>query len=187
MTRQDRRSRQAAFDQSCWNRRHAGEVLRAARLAMVRRASIVLFALFVFAAGFTVLAADPAPADMRKQANTAQQKGNFKDAYETYQKLLDDAGADKALVSRDLVNAVQCLQRLGREDEIDKLVEKAIKTHAENWKLLETAAQQYQNLNHQGTIVAGEFYRGHRRSNDGKHVFSFERDRIRALEARALL
>ncbi|QOV92365.1 alpha-2-macroglobulin [Humisphaera borealis] len=149
---------------------------------MVRKLSAGLTAVLFLVAAIAVMAADPAPSDMRKQANTAQQKGNFKDALTTYQKLLDDAGADKALVSRDLVNAVQCLQRLGREDEIDKLVEKAIKTHAENWKLLETAAQQYQNLNHQGTIVAGEFYRGYRRSNDGKQVFSFERDRIRALQ-----
>lgn len=182
MTRQDRRVRDAQFAHSRWNRSHAGELLHAARMSFARRIAVGLFAVLVLAAGIRAIAADPAPADMRKQANTAQQKGNFKDALETYQKLLDDPAADKAQVSRDLVNAVQCLQRLGREDESDKLIEKVVKTHAENWKLLETAAQQYQNINHQGTIVAGEFYRGYRRSNDGKRVFTVERDRIRSLQ-----
>lgn len=151
-------------------------------MAIARRVAVGLSCLLAFVLGMTVLAADPTPADMRKQANTHQQKGNFNDAYVIYQKLLDDKAADKALVSRDLVNAVQCLQQLGREDEVDALIEKAVKTHAENWKLLETAAMQYQQINHQGTIVAGDFYRGYRRSADGRQVMSFERDRIRSLQ-----
>jgi len=149
---------------------------------MMTRLGVALLAVVFLGAGLSVIAADPSPADMRKQANDAQKKGNFNDAYQVYQKLLEDPAADKALVSSDLVNAVQCLRQLGREDEVDEQMEKAIKTHADNWKLLETAAQQYQNLSHQGTIVAGEFYRGQRRGADGKRVFSFERDRVRSLQ-----
>ncbi|HEX8916595.1 MAG TPA: MG2 domain-containing protein, partial [Humisphaera sp.] len=59
---------------------------------------------------------------------------------------------------------------------------RAVATHAGNWRLLEGAAQQYQNVPHYGAIVAGKFVRGDRRGNDGKRVNSFERDRSRSLQ-----
>ncbi len=118
----------------------------------------------------------------RAAAEKAQKAGNFKDAYDSFSKLALDPQDDAAAVSGDLSNAVACLPQLARDDEIDDFVEKVIAAHAGNWRLLETAAQVYQDANHQGFIVAGKFYRGGRHGNDGKLVNSFERDRLRALQ-----
>jgi alpha-2-macroglobulin len=138
----------------------------------------------LLAAGYGAFAAsaDKPPAERRAAAAKAQQQGNFRDALEGYSKLLLDPADDAAEAPSDLSHAVECLQRLGRVDEIDDLREKAVATHAKNWRLLERAAQTYQDIEHQGFIVAGQFYRGGRRGNDGKPVHAFERDRVRALQ-----
>src|SRR5262249_40920871 len=75
----------------------------------------------------------------------------------------------------------QCLQQLGRADEIDEFREGVITAHAKNWRLLETAAQTYTEGEHYGFIVAGKFYRGSKRGG-GRYVGTFERDRTRALQ-----
>jgi uncharacterized protein YfaS (alpha-2-macroglobulin family) len=129
-----------------------------------------------------VMAASKSPADIRKAAEKAQAAGNFKDAFDGFSRLALAPQDDAEKVSEDLTNAVACLPQLARDDEIDDFVEKVIAAHAENWRLLETAAQTYQDINHQGFIVAGRFYRGGRHGNDGKLVNAFERDRVRALQ-----
>ena len=43
---------------------------------------------------------------------------------------------DPRQVGNDLGMAVQCLQRLNRVDEIDALLEDAVKVHKDNWRLL---------------------------------------------------
>jgi hypothetical protein len=119
--------------------------------------------------------------DLRKQMNETFRQGNFKDAYEGFCKLVLDPQNDPRLVGDDLNMAVQCLQRLNRVDEIDALLEDAVKVHKENWRLLWRAAENYMNVDHHGFIVAGKFYRGNKRGG-GKVVNALERDRIRALQ-----
>src|SRR6202040_2591436 len=72
-------------------------------------------------------------------------------------------------------------QNLGRADEIDEFREAVIAVHKENWRLLETAAQTYANVEHYGFIVAGKFYRGNKRGG-GRYVGTLQRDRVRALQ-----
>lgn len=179
MTRQDRRERLTNFRKA---RRERQQSPARRRLLSLKQTIALVLALVCLVGGYQVLAAEKSPEQLRRDANKAQTAGNYKDAYGIYTKLLADPNDDKVAVSRDLVNAVECLQRLGRSDEADDLMEKTITTHAKNWKLLETAAQQYQNLNHQGFIVAGKFYRDNRRGADGKWASSFSRDRIRSLQ-----
>src|SRR4051794_21850052 len=143
---------------------------------------LTILAILAAFAGYRALAADKPPAEMRQAARDAQKKGNFKDAVGMFSKLLADPDDDPLLAPDDLSRAVECLQRLGRVDEVDDLREKAVTTHAKNWRLLERAAQTYQNVEHEGFVVAGQFYRGGRRGNDGKMVNAFERDRVRALQ-----
>ena len=120
----------------------------------------------------------------RASALSALQKGNWKDAYEGgFGILATDPDDDAMLVSDDLTNGIQCLQNLGRSDEVDEFREKTIATHATNWRLLATAAKTYVNGESYGFIVAGKFYRGGRRGGDGKQVTALERDRIRAMQS----
>ncbi|GAB6164871.1 hypothetical protein JCM19992_08710 [Thermostilla marina] len=125
--------------------------------------------------------AEQGEAAMRKQAETAQRDGNFRDAYDLYEKLILDAETDPRLVGGDLRNAWQCLARLNRVKEIDALLEKAVDVHADNWRLLQTAAELYVEIPHQGFKIAGTFERGPHRGG-GEVVNSYERDRVRALQ-----
>ena len=73
---------------------------------------------------------------------------------------------------------------MGRLDEIDELRENAVQVHAQNWRLLEAAADSYLNFDHFGFIVAGKFSRGPHRGG-GEAVNSMERDRVRAMQLMA--
>ena len=122
-------------------------------------------------------AAEPAPGDRRAQQEF--QSGNFKAAYERLRKLTLAPDAPPKQVGPDLRTATQCLERLGRDDEIDAYREAVIKVHRRNWRLLCAAAENYLEVEHYGYIVAGRFERGQRRGG-GRAVNSFERDRVRA-------
>ena len=76
---------------------------------------------------------------------------------------------------------MQCLNRLGRIKEFDELVESTVKAHQNNWRLLQTAAQLYQQTQHQGFRIAGKYERGPHRGG-GEMINSVERDRVRALQ-----
>jgi uncharacterized protein YfaS (alpha-2-macroglobulin family) len=121
------------------------------------------------------------PEERRAIANKAFQAGNFRDAYDSLKKLTLDPKCDKFLVGKDLETAITCLQRLGRSDEIDDYRESVIALHIQNWRLLESAARSYANIEHYGFIVAGNFHRGSHRGG-GRYVGSMERDRTRALQ-----
>ena len=69
--------------------------------------------------------------------------GNFKDALEGYRRLALDPKTEPDRVGTDLGQAVQCLARLGRHDEIDTFREAVIAVHQGNWRLLQAAALSY--------------------------------------------
>src|SRR5262245_25794684 len=86
---------------------------------------------------------NPSPADLRARSQKLMQDGNFRDAYDGFRRLCLNPGAGPAQVSQDLVSGVQCLNHLGRVQELDELVESTVAQHQDNWRLLQTAAQQY--------------------------------------------
>ena len=95
-------------------------------------------------AALWIFAADrPADKDHRQQYLKAEKDGNFQDAYDGLRKLALDPADDPAEVGNDLTHAINCLQRLGRDDEIDDFREGVIAAHKDNWRLLDTAAQTY--------------------------------------------
>ena len=144
---------------------------------------LAAIAFFLLIGSYFAVGADRPQGQVRNDAVRAMQAGNFKDAYESgFGRLAVDANDDAASVSEDLTNGVLCLQRLGRSDEIDDFREKTIAAHASNWRLLQTAAQTCITSEPYGFIVAGKFYRGNHRGNDGKQVMTSERDRVRALQ-----
>jgi alpha-2-macroglobulin len=123
----------------------------------------------------------PSGPELRAKSQKAMTDGNFKDAYEGFKKLCLDPKDEPGQVGNDLNQAVQCLQNLGRWNEVDAQIEGTVEAHKGNWRLLQTAATQYINSQHQGFIIAGKFERGPHRGG-GKYVNSIERDRTRAMQ-----
>lgn len=119
--------------------------------------------------------------DDREEAGTTMRNGNWNDAYVLYRKILLDPSTDSKETATDLSNAIQCLQQLGRLQEVDELLESTIEAHGENWRLLQTAARQYTSLDHNGFLIGGKFERGGHRGG-GKAINSLERDRVRSLQ-----
>jgi uncharacterized protein YfaS (alpha-2-macroglobulin family)/tetratricopeptide (TPR) repeat protein len=117
----------------------------------------------------------------RQKALQGQKDGNFKDAFEAFQKLTLDPKDDRLLVAEDLANAIQCLRQLNRVDEVDDYREKVIETHKANWRLLQGAAKSFLQGDNYGYIIAGKFSRGHRRGG-GRYINSHVRDRVRGLQ-----
>ena len=118
--------------------------------------------ILILTSGLWLMAGEPNETERRDRAGKAAAAGNFKNAYEDLRKLLLDAKSDPRKVGDDLHLAVQCLQRLGRANEIDDMREAAITTHAKNWRFLTEAAKSYieNSTEHYGFIVAGKFERG---------------------------
>ena len=124
-------------------------------------AMLSLLALVALAA--TSFSEAPNVARTRAAARKAMQDGNFKDAYAALRKLSLDKESDVNATAEDVALAVQCLNNLGRTNEVDEFLEGTVKAHADHWRVLRSAAQQYLNAQHQGFIVAGKFERGNHR------------------------
>ncbi|MEX2171258.1 MAG: MG2 domain-containing protein [Pirellulales bacterium] len=125
--------------------------------------------------------AEPAPSTARSELVKMMEDGNFNDAYIGFRARLFDPATTEKEVGDDLRDAVGCLQRLNRSNEIDELIEKAIATHEDNWRLLWSGARLYQNIEHFGHRISGEFERGQHRGG-GEVVNSLDRDRVRSLQ-----
>ncbi len=107
--------------------------------------------------------------------------GQFAEALDGYKsRLFEQKSAQQPY--RDVQNAINCLERLGRINEIDTFREQAVETYPQDSELLHTVAESYMNVQHYGFIIAGEFERGPHRGGTGKPVNAFERDRIRAIQ-----
>ncbi len=150
--------------------------------AFKSRGGVVLFtAVLLLAVVARFLAADPSPADARKQADAAFKAGNYRDAWERYRKLALNRDDDPKLVGHDLGRGVETLQRLAREDEVDAFREAVIAAHAGNWRLLQAAADSLARDQHFGQMIGGEFHRGFQRGG-GNYAGSIARDRVRTLQ-----
>ena len=148
---------------------------------MKRRGLYGILLLSVLVAGVLPAAEPGDSAARRKQSQAAMGAGNYKDAYEGFRKLVLDCQDDPRLAGNDLAAAIQCLGKLNREEEIDALVEDAVKIHQDNWRLPYNAAECYSHADHSGWVLAGKFYRsGYRK--DGQWVYCDDRDRVRTLQ-----
>jgi uncharacterized protein YfaS (alpha-2-macroglobulin family) len=145
------------------------------------KVSIGVLSTVVIAAICLVAADKLSSKDRRERLMKNYSDGNYKDAYDGLRTLALDPNNDPLKVGEDLNAAVDCLRQLGRTDEIDEFREAVIGVHKNNWRLLETAAQSYADVEHYGYLIAGKFYRGHHRGG-GRYVNTFPRDRVRALQ-----
>src|SRR6185295_18937047 len=133
---------------------HGSSRLFSARFRLMNRSSVSRVSwLAMLLVGLLVVDAmsqNPSPATTRARSQKLMNDGNFREAYDGFRRLCLDPNAGAAQVGRDLEQAVQCLSRLGRILEFDDLVEKTVSAHGQNWRLLQTAAQQYVSVDHQG-------------------------------------
>jgi uncharacterized protein YfaS (alpha-2-macroglobulin family) len=131
--------------------------------------------------GLYYLMAAEKPADQRVQAIKDQEAGNFKDAYEVFARLAKNPEnkGDDAADAYD--RAVQCLQNLQRNGEVDTLRAEVVEAHPKDWRVLRRAANSLINGGHWGFVVAGKFERGNNRGG-GQYVVTTERDRVEALQ-----
>jgi hypothetical protein len=152
----------------------------------MKRLTLVLSSLVLLPVVALLIGAAPgeplADAALREKAEKIMRDGNYKEAFDLYQKLVLNPADNPVLVGNDLHGAIACLNQINRTAENDSFREKAVNVHSNNWKLLYDAARSYFDEQHYGTIIAGEFQRGPNRGGDGKWGNSFERDRIRALQ-----
>ncbi len=142
---------------------------------------LVLAVLAVLAAGGAGFALGDSEDDMRKRAQKEMNDGNYKDAFELFEKLALDPKADPMQVAGDLNMGLGCLANLGLYPDMDGFREKVVKIHSDNWRLLFVAAQTLFNGVHYGVMISGEFERGSNRGG-GRYVNGVERDRVRALQ-----
>jgi uncharacterized protein YfaS (alpha-2-macroglobulin family) len=147
----------------------------------MRKQIILAGLLSVVAASWWLMAQEAGKTVNRDAVIKQFDAGNFKDAYDGSRKLALDPKTDAKKVAEDLSRAVRALQQLGRNDEIDELIEASVKVHDKNWRLLRGAAQQYRSIEQWGFVVAGKFQRGSHRGG-GQYVSSAARDRVRALQ-----
>lgn len=119
----------------------------------------------------------------QKAAEKLLGEGNYRDAYQMFQKLLfDKKYADvKPDYAACLAKGVLCLRSLNQLEKFDGFIEEAVKTYSTDWRLLAAAGEEYTGIPHYGFRIAGKFERGEHRGG-GVAVMSFERDRTRALQ-----
>ena len=143
--------------------------------------TVILTGLGLGVMGMVGWAEDPAPAQQRAAWEKTFTDGNYKDAYEGFRKLALDPGDDPRLVGHDMDMAIQSLRNLGDLDQVDAFREEVIGVHGQNWRLLQSAAESYLNVEHYGFIVAGKFERGNKRGG-GQVMNATARDRGRAMQ-----
>ncbi|WP_437201352.1 alpha-2-macroglobulin family protein [Planctomicrobium sp. SH664] len=148
-------------------------------MSRVLRACLAVLALC--SSGFLILKAAEMPiAQPRPKAAELEKAGNFKEAYDLYEKLLLDPAATGQVVADDLLAASRCLQNLQRTGEIDPLLGKVVELHAANPIVLWRAAKILADGTHYGYLTAGQFTRGDARGG-GMFVDVSERDRVQSL------
>lgn len=128
-----------------------------------------------------LVGAEPDAADRREKANQLFNEGNYQEAYDVARNLTLDAKNSGQALADDFARALQCLEQLQHQNEVDAFREEAVKLHAGDWRLLARAAESLINSEHYGFIVAGEFQRRNLRGR-GQWVNASERDRVRALQ-----
>jgi len=135
----------------------------------------------VLGTGVLMLMADePAFEEQKKAARKLQQDGNYRDAYQRFEKLMLDPQFSGEALKPILQGAFDCLQHLQQQSEIDSLLHRAIDAHPDDWQVYWKAADLLAQSPHYGFLVAGTFARGNQRGG-GAFLNVDERDRAQVL------
>ena len=121
------------------------------------------------------------PESTRQRARQLLNDGHFAEALPLLRSLAENPQTPGRAAREDLQQAVDCLQRLNRRNEVDELIEAVVQVHTDNWPVLHRAAQIYRSLPHFGHLIGGQFERGQHRGG-GVYASCEQRDRVRALQ-----
>jgi len=151
-------------------------------LMKVLAATIVTFVV-VGATPDVARAAESAEAtSLRQQARKLMDDGNYLESLAKFRDLiLDGAGDSSDEIAKDFRSALACYQQLNQVDQIDDFRERLVAKYPQDWIVLAAVAQSYQEIIHQGFLIAGEFRRGDHRGG-GKVMHATARDRVRAMQ-----
>ena len=139
---------------------------------------LILFALVVVGVS-TQSQSGQSPAELRSKAGALAKDGNWKEALEVSRVVLDTV--DDRESGKDLMDSLRYLRELRQVADADELIESAVSKHSSNWGLLRQAAKSYQQLQHSGFLLDGEFRRGYNRGG-GSYVECMGRDRVRSIQ-----
>lgn len=132
-------------------------------------------------AAWSATAAAPQVLD-RNKVHQLVTDGNYRDALEPLRELtLVARPGQSAAAAEDFRLALDCYRQLNELHSIDAYREEVAKAWKDDWLVLSAVGQSYQELDHQGHLIAGEFERGGHRGG-GKVVHATARDRVRALQ-----
>ena len=147
---------------------------------MKKSAQWSLVLIFFTFLGMYLSAEEKNVSDERTLAQKYQKEGNYRDAWQLYQKLANQQNNSDQGVVHDLREGIQCLQQLNRVTEIDEFRESILKNHAAKPRVLWKAAESLIQGPHYGYVIDEKFYRGHHRGV-GRYVNTQELDRLSAL------
>ena len=126
-----------------------------------------------------------APRNPIDRAERLRRDANWLEAWDLYQKIAFSPSADTESLIRSISQGADCLDRLGRTDQLDKFLDQTVASHPNDWRVLWRAANVIINAPHFGYTIGGQFRRGPHRGG-GEMVSSFSRDRVCALQWMAL-
>ncbi len=114
----------------------------------------------------------------RSNMEAAVKQGNWKEAFEIYER--DLLGVDDDKSWEDLRTGVKSLRKLNKMTLLDDLIEKAVARCPKNVGLLIGAGVELRSASDWGMILDGEFRRNEFRG--GRQVTAKERDRVRSMQ-----
>ncbi|MCA9040645.1 MAG: hypothetical protein KDA65_09890, partial [Planctomycetaceae bacterium] len=148
---------------------------------MLRLLFTLVFVGLTFNLTGRLFGADKGGNPLLDQAVREQKDGNYKNAFDIYQKLVVDNQSETTTVIRSLQSIPTCLYNLDRIGEIDTVLEQTVTSHQNDWRVLLEVSKTYQTVQHYGHIIGDELTRGHSRGG-AQYVNLEERDRVRALQ-----
>lgn len=145
-----------------------------------KKNALWFFVLLSFAfLGVYLFAAEKTVPEERALAQKYQKQGNYRDAWELYQKLAVQKTNSAQDVVHDLQQGINCLHSLNRVKEMDAFLESVLKAHGDEPRVLWKLAESYIHAPHHGVVIDGQFIRGPHRGHP--YVNSQELDRLTAL------
>ncbi|MCA9005223.1 MAG: alpha-2-macroglobulin, partial [Planctomycetaceae bacterium] len=150
-------------------------------LKTLRSSAAAFFLILLTTLGVYLFADEKSVTESRSLAQTYQKQGNYRDAWQIYQKLAVQPGNIDSGVVHDLQNGIQCLQHLNRINEMDEFRDAVFNAHQNQPLVLWKLAESYIHGQNYGYIIDGKFFRGHQRGG-GRYIYTQEQDRLTALK-----
>lgn len=142
---------------------------------------MAIFLLVIGTAAMVGVTQTPDESTLRKQAETAFARQNWKQAYDAYRQLAIHRDTTATKVPDDLQKAIDSMRRLNLNEEVDGLLKESVANHPNNWKLLSKAAFTVLHSPHYGIVSDQEFHRAPTDNRTGSWINTAEQDRQQAL------